>query len=173
MSCSSVSSYVFDCGTSRVSGTRKLYIVAYKDVSSVTIDGTSGLVTAITLAGSNKFVNIQVPKNVVGFGVGIDKNQENQTLQFTSEVTFPLNQYDNTTKKWVESIANQPVMVLLELRNNNFVLVGYEGFLELSTLTGGSEAAGNGKLGFNITLQSTDSSLPQIVDPTIVAALLA
>lgn len=173
MACQSLSAYVFDCGTTRVSGTRKMYIAAAKDVASVTVDGTSGMVSAIAMQDTLKFVNISIPKNTVNFGVGIEKNAENQTLSFTSEVSFPLNQYDNTTKKFVESIANQPVMVILELRNDNYVLLGKEGFLELSTLAGGSEAAAAGKLGFNITLTSSDSTLPHIIDSTIVSGVTA
>lgn len=177
MACLSIAALVKECGAEgSVGGSDKVYMVAHNDLAVVS--GTSVYsmvndeVTEIGLDSGKTFVEIALLKSTSGLNIEFTKNDQTASNYFTHTFTLVLGGMTKANYQFVESVRFQPVVVLLKTRTNKWFVVGLNGQLELSALTGGSGVAEGDLNGYTLTFSGIDGKQPLHVNDLIVADLI-
>jgi len=176
MACNPLIEISKSCGKENAAGLRDdVYLISYDSLSNITgsteVFSTSetGLISAIN-AGANKFVKVGSVKNSNGLTENFTMN-DNGSFDIVKELTFSLSNVGSVSnKQGIEALIGNPVSVIVKMRNGQHLALGLNGQLQLSGITGEVNSGANGR---TVTLNGSDTELIQVVDPTIVAALLA
>lgn len=177
MPCNSISAVTRVCGTSNIPGTEKMWMVAFKDLAPVSGDavyvlsGTSSMVTQIGATGT--YVEIAALRDTAGFDSEFTKDVTRGVAFATNTISFKLGDLTVEHQEFVETILNQPVSVLLKLRNGKYYVMGLTGQLEVSAIQATSGRTSADELSYTITLNEIVGITPYIVDPSIIATITA
>ena len=180
MACKSIVALIKACGSvAKMAGLEKVWMISYNDVPY--ISGTdvytlsaSGIVNALGVTSSSavKFVEIGINRGGAGLDEKMSKNIQLGNSFFTQ--TFKLTLTDLTTenRQFVESVLNQPVIVLVKSRTKNYFIAGLSGMLELAELDGGTGTKEDDLIGYNLTFNGLESMLVPLVDPTLIPDII-
>jgi hypothetical protein len=177
MACESLIQTAKECGKNTKDGVSSdVYLIAYSDLTAITgsteVYSTSiaGLVSAIALSGSTKFVKYGTVAKAASIKETYTYN-DNGTYDIAKELTFTLSNVGSVdAKKAAEKLVSNPVAALVKLENKTWIAFGLNGQFMAKTMEG---AAGTGSNGRVITLAGSDTEFIQVVDPTIIATLIA
>lgn len=179
MACASIVKLPNACGGDfLMAGSETLYMVAYKDTipagtaSTDRYVATNGIITAIGLTAGVKYVEIGTAKNTAGFTEELTKN-DNGTGFITQTVSATILDITPANITFVESVANQPVSVIIKLNTGKFVALGLNGKLELSALSGGGGVASGDTIGYALTFTGIDKSLVKLVNDSYVNSIIS
>lgn len=183
MACQSIVALPKACGsTAKVAGIEKVWMISYSDVAQ--ISGTiseiytlsnSGVVNAlgVTAGSSDKFVEIGINRSSVGLDEKLTKNIELGNSFFTQTFKLTLTDLTTANRQFVESVLNQPVVVLVKSRTRNYFIAGLNGQLELTDLEGGTGTKEEDLIGYNLTFTGIESMLVPLVDSTLIPNIIA
>lgn len=178
MACASLTALPRACGTEGiVAGLEKLYMISFSDLT-IGDDGKTytiaenGMVSDISVTVAKLFTEVGLLKSTAGLNEALTKNAQNGTAFFTQTFTLVLSDLTVENKKFVESVLNQPVAILIRTRTGKYFTTGLNGQFELATLEGGTGIAEGDLTGYTLTFTGIDTKLVPQVDPTIVASLL-
>lgn len=156
-----------------------LYLIAFDDLAlipgstEVYTESVTGLVTAIglkTVEPIAKFVKVGTVLNQGSITENYTAS-ENGTFDIVKALIFSITNLGSVdAKALVESLMGQPIGALVKLNSGNWVALGLNGQFQLQTSVGTINGTDNSRV---LTLQGSDSQLVQVVDPTIITALLA
>lgn len=169
MPCGFTAGYAQDCNKDSIGGLARIRIAPFKDVVSVT--ETAGVITAITLATGKQFYDFQLTKNTSNFSITPTPNVQNGTTFYAEAVTFVMNKMKATTSALVDSLAKSSLVMLVEDKNGETMLLGRSNGLDMSGGTVGSGTASGDRSGYELQFAGEEPVISH-VDPTIVAALL-
>jgi hypothetical protein len=180
MACVSITSLPRGCGSDSVmGGTDKLYMIAFADLAAVSgstevfSTGSNGVVDEIGLASAKTFVEVGLLKSTTGFSVEGTFNAQTGSNYVTNSFSVTLNDISATNTAWIESVRYQPVAAMLKSRTGKYFVVGLNGQMEISALTGGNGVVEDDLNGYVLTFSGVDGKLPRLVDPTIVVDLIS
>lgn len=177
MACESLITIANTCGKNTSDMvSENVYLISYNDLKFVTgyteVYSTSvtGLVNVIALAtGSTKFVKYGTVKKSTNIKDTFTA-ADNGSYSIEQELTFTLGNIASIDSKIaVEKLINNPVVALVKVAKQ-WVAMGLSGGL---LLKGSEGTAGTGSNGRVVTLAGSDSEHIQVVDPTIIASLIA
>ena len=181
MSCSSLLALARECGADgNVGGLEKVYMIAFNDLKPVagsltnevyTIS-TGGLVSEIGVVTAKEFVEVGLLRSTAGLNSEMTKEASTATRYFTDTFTLVIGGMGTDQATFVNSVLDQPVVVITKSRTGKFFTAGLNGQLELSALTGGTGTAEGDLQGYTLTFTGISTKLPLQVDPTIIAGLL-
>lgn len=176
MACSSLITYAKECGKNAKAGVNSdVYLVAYSDL--VTLSGTdvyttataSGLISAIGVTGSNKFVKYGSVINQAAIKEDYTYN-DNGSYDIVKELSFSLSNLGSSTGfSAVDKLISNPVAALVKLKSGTWVAFGLNGQFQLKTSAGTVDSGSNTRV---VTLSGSDEYFLQPVDPTIISGIL-
>ncbi|RZK46004.1 MAG: hypothetical protein EOO97_00065 [Pedobacter sp.] len=180
MSCISIAARPLACGAEGNMGglQPKLYMISHQDLGTVSgtttyTTSSAGMVNAIGLDASKKYVEVGLLKNTASMAETMTKNQQTASLYFTQTLTMVLGGLSIENRTFIDSVKNQPVSVLIQTRSGSWYVAGLNGLFELATVEGGTGTAEGDLNGYNLTFTGVDTDMMKLVDPTIVAGLIA
>lgn len=153
-----------DCGAN-LGGLKALYMNNFDNVASVTVDATSGKITAITLeTGADKFKYFALPKNAASLAKTLNRDDTNGTNFVTNVLALIFNKMDTAKRSAMEALSQNDLCAIAIDMNGKAWYVGKD---EPLTATGGDSGTGAAKTdrnGYGINLQSEESTYPYEID---------
>ncbi|RZK04520.1 MAG: hypothetical protein EOO46_16495 [Flavobacterium sp.] len=134
---------------------------------------TGGTVNAIQMDSGKKFVEIGLLKNTSGLNEALTKDSTKGISFFTQTFTLVLGDVTIENKAFVESVMNQPVAVIIKTRTGKYFAAGLNGLFELASAEGGTGVAETDLIGYTLTFSGLSTGTMKLVDPSIVAGLIA
>lgn len=179
MACSSIVALLRACGTGVIAGTEAFWMVAYNDLSANTITqqvysaDTSGTTQAIYLAATKKFVEVDILKSTAG-SKEVFTIDPTKGLNFvTATFTLVLSDLTPANLAFIQSIRNQPVVLLYRTRTEVYFVQGLTGNMFAKTIEGGSGVAEADFIGWNITFENLSLNPAPIVNTAIISGLIS
>lgn len=185
MACKSLTKYSKDCNKGVTAGVAKLWLITHSDLSNITgtldkylVDATGNLITEVGVT-TNKFVSIGIIKNTVGVIENFTKTAETNSFQIDTELNLVISNISIESRTFVSNLADAgEVVALVQLRqkdslgNHKFIILGLDGYLELSTVVGGTGVNGTDLSGYTITLTGMENEFIRLVDHLIVPTII-
>jgi hypothetical protein len=175
MSCNSLTSLPRVCADGIVAGLEKVYVVAHKDLTGTTVysAATNGTVTQVKLSGSTKFVEVGLLKSTAGLSEKLTKDNTKGTSFYTQTFTLVLGDLSTENKTFIESVQNQPVVVIYKTRTGKYFIVGLNGQFEITNIEGGTGTAEGDQIGHTLTFEGISTSVAPLLDSSILSSLIA
>jgi hypothetical protein len=174
--CSSLATLARECGKNVKTGLNSdVYLIAFDDLAQIAgstekYSMTAGLVSAIGVTGSNKFVKYGSVINQNSIKEDTTQN-DNGTSETVIQLTFSLSNMGSVdVRNAVGNLIGNPVAALVKMKTGTWLAFGLNGYFMAKTIAGTIDSGSNGR---TITLSGSDFELSHIVDPTIVASLIA
>jgi hypothetical protein len=171
--------YGREAGKNTKSGVKSdVYLIAHTDLKNASgktetySTAVSGLITEIGIASaSTKFVKYGAVVGQNGIKEEYIHNDGDNSYDINKELTFSLSNVGTVEgKKAVEDLISNPVAALVQLRNGVWVAFGLNGQMMAKNMSGSVDSGSNGR---TITLSGSDEHFLQVVDPSIIAGLIA
>lgn len=178
MACTSLTALLRACGAEGLAGgISKAWAMTYADAvegtnGKIYTTTTGGIVSAIDVATGKLFVEIGLLKSSAGLGEELTKNRATGTAFITQTLTLVLADLTTENRTFVESVLNQPIVVIVRTRTGKLFVAGLSGDLELATLAGGTGTAEGDLIGYTLTFTGVEQSLMPPLDPTLLPTLL-
>lgn len=175
MPCAITGGYAIDCRDS-VGGVEVVYLIENSYLydasgnSRILTDG-SGSVSGLTKATGKRFWKFEVPRATSMTANGITASQENGTIFFTHEVSFPINQRNATIRNIVTTLAKNRLTFVTKEGDGLYRLFGKEFGLFLDSTEGGSGTALADRNGYMLKFSSQEREDFLVVPANIAAAL--
>jgi len=178
MACNSITSYVPDCGKNTKAGVNSdVYLIAFSDLApfsgstDVYTVSQTGLISGINLkTGTTKYVKYGSVVNQASIKEDYTYN-DNGTYDIQKSLTFTLTNLGSVGGLTaVQNLIANPVAALVKLRNGTWISFGLGGGLMTKTVAGTVDASSNSRV---VTLNESSTDFLQVVDPTIITALLS
>jgi len=154
-------------------GLKRIFLAGTEDVLSSTV--VAGEVTAITMDGSELFVEYQFNKNSASYveEAGIDLTAG--STFFTTTLTLNIARRDVAKRNSISLVAGgqRDLKIIMEDSNG---IYWYMGLSESANLTAVGEGSGTVKADgskYSLTFVAEEVEMMPVVDPTIIAALIA
>lgn len=176
MACNPILTYSNNCNKVTVAGVQSLYLVGHSflaplsGTTEVYATGANDMVNAIGATGSTKFVKIGILPKAVAIKNPYAYDPATGIGEFTEELTLPVSNVSVDSRKLVKSLVGQPVSALIKLTSGVFLAMGLDGMLNVTAVEGAVDGSANA---YTITFTGTSGDFTPIVDPTIVAGLIA
>ncbi|MEO6721435.1 MAG: hypothetical protein ABIN67_13790 [Ferruginibacter sp.] len=169
MSCAITAGYVIDCNKDSLGGLSKVRIAAKKDI--VSIAETAGVISAVVMQTGTQFYDFALVKSTSSFSNAITSNPTNGSMFYAQSATLIFNKLKSATSALVDSLCRASLVLIVEDRNGEIIMLGRENGMDVSGGTIGSGTAGGDRSGYELQLTGEESKTSH-VDPTIMAALL-
>ena len=156
-----------------VGGIREVYIANYDDVTAVTVDASSHLVDAITMASGTTFKKYLFKKNTSSMTSTLNVDPAAGVNFVQTDVQLVFAKQETTKRMELAKLSLGELRVIVKDANGKFWFLGEEEFV--SATAGSAETGVNRTDGNRYTITLTDyaSSYPYEVDPTIINSVLA
>lgn len=160
-----------DCQTN-VGGVREIYIANFDDVTAIEVDGTSNMISTITMAASAKFKKYAFKKNTSSMTSTLNVDPANGINFVQTDLTIVFAKQETIKRMEIAKLSLGELRVIVLDANGKYWFLGQEEFV--SATSGTAQTGTNRTDGNNYQLVLTDysASYPYEVDPTIVAGLV-
>ena len=160
----SLSGIAKDCAPN-MGGIKLLLICLAASIASITVDGTTGKITAITFNdGATKFYEFAIPKGACNLASSLQVNAENGVNYVQNILTLAFNRMDTSKRVSVSALAVSECTAIVQDNNGKYWLVGKD---EPLTANGGDSGTGTAKTdrnGYGINMQSEEASYPYEIE---------
>lgn len=176
MACNPILTYSNECSKVIVAGVQSLYLVGFSSLSplsgstEVYAVGVNDMVNEIGATGSTKFAKIGILPKAVAITDSFTYDPATGVGEFTEGMTLPVNNVSADARKLVKSLVGQPVSALVKLTSGVVLGLGLDGLLYVTGVEGSVDGSANG---YTVTFSGTAGDFSPIVDPTIIAGLVA
>ena len=156
-------------------GIKRIYIALRDDVASVTQsnDENNGMITEITMAGGKTFVAWDFRPNTGSYTSTVSSDATIGNTAATTEVTLQFTKAEATKRLSIQSAINAGSVVIVEDQYGQYLYLGYDSEVYITSATMQSGTARTDLSGFNITFQDIANELPYFVTKEAVEAVIA
>lgn len=160
-----------DCQTN-VGGVREVYIANFDDVTTIEVDGTSNMISTITMAASAKFKKYAFKKNTSSMTSTLNVDPANGVNFVQTDLSLVFAKQETVKRMEIAKLSLGELRVIVLDANGKYWFLGQEEFV--SATAGTAETGVNRQDGnrYSITLTDYSASYPYEVDPTIIAGLV-
>lgn len=158
------------CDTA-IGGIKSIMIANKDDITKVETD-ESGLITAITMAATKKFAKWQFRKNTGSYTSTFETNAAIGNNTVTTEVALQFTKAEQQKRMDIQTAINAAAVVIVEDMIGNYIYLGYENEVTITSVTMQSGTATSDLNGFNLTFTDVAQELPHFVDSSIISGLL-
>jgi hypothetical protein len=174
MPCAITSGYTIDCREA-VGGIEAVYIIEnsalYDASGNSRVTDVSGTVTAMTKASGKRFWKFEVPRATASSSNALTGSQENGTIFYTHQVSFPINARSASVRNIIQTLAKNRVTICTKELDGSFRLFGKEFGMFLDTSESGSGTAAGDRNGSVLTFSSVERDDFLMVSSSVAATL--
>ena len=173
MACNSVTLNSIDARCDVSAGGIKRVLIGNKDdVTSVTVDDTTGMITTITKESSSKFAEWRFRKNTGSLTSTVTSDPAIGNTVATTEVNLQFTKAEAQKRLDIQSAINASAVVIVEDMYGQYIYLGLENEVTVSNATMVTGTTSSDLNGFTLTFQDLATELPRFVDPAIISGLL-
>lgn len=174
MACISLTAYTAQCGESLKAGFKnKTYMVAYNDLERITGSTdvyaiSNGVVNQISLDSGKKFVKVDLDNKSQSLLENVSISESGiatETATFSGSITG----FTKEGSAFVKSLAGQPIVILTQLANDAWAVIGLDGTIRLTEAVGTHNATDSNRA---LTFSGDEFGGVKYVDSTLVATLI-
>lgn len=158
-----------DCDASQ-GGLQRVLIANFSDVQEVT-EGENKI-TAIKMVSTKHFFAYDLAPDVSSMTTTMNKNVQNGSLFFTTDVALMFLRMDTIKRTEVEAMSMAHMAVIVEDKNGKYWYLGKDEAVMASAGEDGTGTARGDANKYGITLQDNARQRPYEVESSIIAALL-
>lgn len=173
MSCTSITLNSIDarCDAS-IGGIKRILLAQRDDVSEVTVDSAAGKIKTITMSGK-KFQQWKFRRNTGSYTSTATADPTTGNASVTTEVALQFSKADATKRLEIQAAINAGCVVIIEDAYGDFVYLGYDNEVAITSAVMQSGTASSDLSGFTLTFTDVSNELPYFVDSAIIDGLLA
>lgn len=173
-SCGSITLNSIDarCDSS-IGGIKRILIAQRDDVTDVTVDDTTGIITAITMASSKKFQQWLFRRNTGSYTSTSTSDATIGNNSVTTEVSLQLSKAEVQKRLEIQSAINANCVVIIEDAYGEYLYLGYDNEVTIKDAVMQSGTATGDLSGFTLTFTDESAELPHFVDSSIINGLVA
>ena len=139
-------------------GIRKVWLANYDNVSSFT--ESSGAITAVTMANSEKFKLYEFPRNTSSLSSNYAVNAENGTSYVETDLLMVFTRMDTSKRLEIVAIAQGNLVAIVEDNNGNKWYLGHDYPVTINAGDGLTGTARGDRNGYSVTLRDESQQLP-------------
>lgn len=164
-SCASVTLASIDgrCDGS-VGGIKRILIANKSDISTATVDSTTGKITAITLASGKKFQQWLFRRNTGSYTSTISQDATIGNSTATTEVSLQFSRAEAEKRLTIQAAINAGAVVIVEDMYGQYIYLGYDNEVYITNAVMQSGTASTDLSGFTLTFTDESMELPYFVD---------
>ena len=153
-----------DCAPN-MGGIKLLLLCLFSSIASVTIDETTGKITAITFEDdAPKFEKFALPKGVASLGSSLQVNTENGVNYVQNLLTLAFNRMDTAKRVAISALSVSECVAIVQDNNGKYWYVGKDEPLTANGGDSGTGAAKTDRNGYGLNMQSEEQSYPYEVN---------
>jgi hypothetical protein len=173
-SCKSITMSSIDahCDSS-IGGIKRILIAQRSDVTGVTLDSTTGIITAITMAQTKKFQQWLFRRNTGSYTSTATGDPTTGNNGVTTEVSLQFSKAEAQKRLEIQSAINADCVLIIEDMYGQFIYLGYDQEVTITNAVMQSGTAKTDLNGFTLTFTDESIELPYFVDGEIIDALVA
>lgn len=159
------------CDTN-VGGVREVFIANFDDVTAIEVDGTSNMISTITMDTGKKFKQYFFKKNTSSLTSTLNVDPAAGVNFVQSDLNLVFAKQETVKRMEIAKLSLGELRVIVKDANGKYWFLGQEEFV--SATAGTAETGVNRTDGnrYNITLTDYSSSYPYEVDPSIIAGII-
>lgn len=158
------------CKENSFGGIKEVLIALYDDVASVSVDGTTHLLTP-TMASSKKFKQYKLLKSTGGLTSTLNTS-ETSASYFTNEVTLQFMKMETAKRIEIMALMMSQCAVIVRDANDKYWYLGKDSYVECSAGTAATGTATSDSNHYELTLTDTSMELPYEVDASAISSLV-
>lgn len=159
------------CDTS-AGGIKRVMIIQKDDVTNISVDDTTGVVDAITLASDKFFVQWLFRKNTGSYTTSLSSDPAIGTQAVTTDLNLQFTKAEATKRLEIQSAINAAAVVIIEDMYGQYILLGKDNEVTVTAVNQQSGTAITDLNGYTLTFQDVSLELPHFVDASIIPSLL-
>jgi hypothetical protein len=160
-----------DCSNS-LGGIKTVYIANYGDVSAVTLDEESGMVTGITMVSGATFKPYQFRKQTGSMTSTLNVDETAGINYVSTEVALVFTKMETAKRLEMSALAIGQLAVIVQDSNNKYWYLGYNDYVS-STAGGGNTGTAKGdQNAYTLTLTDESDTYPYEITKDAVEAVL-
>lgn len=168
MSCTQLLNGIAASCETNVGGIREVFIANYDDVTAVEVDGTSNIITTITMDTGKKFKKYFFKKNTSSLTSTLNVDPAAGVNFVQSDLALVFAKQETVKRMEIAKLSLGELRVIVKDANGKYWFLGQEEFVAATAgtaETGVNRTDGNR---YSITLTDYSSSYPYEVDSTII-----
>lgn len=147
-----------------VGGIKRVLIANVDDIKNVAIDDETKLVKEITLVTGKKFEQWRFRKGTGSYSSSIERDLAIGTETVTTEVALQFSRAEAQKRLDIQSAINASCVVIVEDMYGEFVYLGLENEVTITSATMQSGTATSDLSGFNLTFTDLATEFPHFID---------
>lgn len=159
------------CDTS-AGGIKRVLIAQKDDVTNISVDTTTGVIDAITMATDKYFVQWLFRKNTGNYTTALTSDPAIGTQAVTTDLNLQFTKAEATKRLEIQAAINAAAVVIIEDMYGQYILLGKDNEVSVTAVNQQSGTAITDLNGYTLTLQDVSLELPHFVDPEIISGLL-
>ena len=173
-SCAAISLASIDarCDAS-IGGIKRILIAQKDDVTDVTLNDTTGIITAITMASGKKFQQWLFRRNTGSYTSTSTSDATIGNNSVTTEVNLQFSKAEAEKRLNIQSAINANAVVIVEDAYGQFIYLGYDNEVTITNAVMQSGTATADLSGFTLTFTDESAELPHFVDGSIINGIIA
>lgn len=159
------------CDTS-AGGIKRVLIAQKDDVTNISVDTSTGMIEAITMASGKYFVQWLFRKNTGNYTTSLTSDPAIGTQVVTTDLNLQFTKAEATKRLEIQSAINAAAVVIIEDMYGQYILLGKDNEVSVTSVNQQSGTAVTDLNGYTLTFQDVSLELPHFVDPSIISSLL-
>jgi len=161
----------YACETN-LAGVKRLYLIDWNHVNSVTLDASNNSISGISLENSEKFKKYVFAKNTGALTKTLTKDESKGTKYYLNEFTCNFNRMDPVKRKELETLASGQIAAIVEDMNGFYWFLGKDNYTTVTALTAQSGATTDDGNFYTLTIQDKSGQLPYTIDSSAIDGIL-
>ena len=147
-----------------VGGIKRILLANVDDIKTVLIDETTQKIKQITLETGKKFEQWRFRKGTGSYSSSIERDMAIGTQTVTTEVSLQFSRAEAQKRLDIQSAINASCVVIVEDMYSEYIYLGLENDVTISSATMQSGTATSDLSGFQLTFQDLATELPHFID---------
>lgn len=159
-----------DCANS-LGGIRKVWIANYNDVSAVTTDDASGMITAITMTSGATFKPYQFRKQTGSMTSTLNVDETAGVNYVSTELNLVFTKMETAKRLEMTALAVGQLAVIVEDSNNKYWYLGYNDYVTSTAGSGNTGTAKGDSNNYSLTLKDESDTYPYEIQASVIATV--
>lgn len=147
-----------------VGGIKRILIANKIDVDSVTVDNSTGKITAITLVTDKKFQQWLFRRNTGSYTSTATADIAIGNSAVTTEVSLQFSRAEAEKRLAIQAAINAGAVIIIEDMYGQYIYLGYDNAVYISNAVMQSGTASSDLSGFTLTFTDESVELPYFID---------
>lgn len=154
-------------------GGSKVYLAEWQNVSAVAIDANGIYCSGITMSGTTKFYQYDMPRENITFANNTDISVPNGVFIYKPFLSFNLPGLSGSTLNMFDTLVRKPVVAIVKTNMGTYFIIGKDNGLDMTPNSKfDSGKSGVDLVGATIELEGLEASRIYQLDPATAETIM-